>query len=74
MRYPTKEEVEAAGQTQLAKWYRFLPSPGFGTAGKAAHDAVYEKEKKLMALVCKRFNALGGMTIAISKAIGWDND
>lgn len=59
MKYPTMEEVERADRLQLARWYRFLPSPqGRGRI-------------KIIDRICERFEELGGMTPEISKAIGW---
>jgi hypothetical protein len=56
--WPTLEEVEAADATQLARWYRFLPSP----AGV--------EEGRRMTRIIARFIAAGGMTPELSKAIG----
>lgn len=58
--YPSQEEIEKADRVQLAKWYRFLPSPH--------HD----DEIPLLNRICERFAEQGGMAPAISKAIGWN--
>lgn len=59
MTYPTLEEVESATRYQLARWYRFLPSP------------TTDAEVAVIRRIVARFNELGGMCPAISKGIGW---
>ena len=76
MNYPTMEEVENASHVQLARWYRFLPSPGANAInnnldGKLFEEALQE-EAKVMERVCERFKSFGGMNSTISKLIGWD--
>lgn len=58
--YPNKEQIEQATQVQLARWMRFL------------RFAETDEESKLIDLIDKRFQELGGMTPEISKLIGWD--
>ena len=72
MNYPTIEEVEKADHIQLAKWYRFLESPGMSAAGTAEFDEVMAAESVIMNRLVDRFKEMGGMNSGISKAIGWD--
>ena len=60
MRFPTMDEVEAADHEQLCRWYRFLPA------------GVTPEEPPIMNRLVERFHEFGGMTPAISKALGWD--
>lgn len=60
MNYPTLDEINAAGRTQICRWYRFLKS------------AVNDSEEVLLNRICERFKELGGMTSEISKQIGWN--
>jgi len=71
MKYPTKEEIEKADRIQLAKWYRFLDSPGIHAAGDSNFQEVLDYESLLMMRIEERFKELGGMTPKISKLIGW---
>jgi hypothetical protein len=57
--FPTMAEVEKASREQLAKWYRFLPS-----GDTKEHQRVQDR-------IAERFKALGGMTPALSKKIGF---
>lgn len=59
MDYPTLREVGSADRLQLAGWYRHLPFP----ENDRQHD--------VLALIFRRFEAMGGMTEELSKAIGW---
>lgn len=80
MKYPTRAEVEAADRLQLARWWRFLPSPGenalpyrhYGQKSEADFDAAMDAEVAIMDRIARRFNEYGGMSPEISKAIGWD--
>lgn len=58
--YPNKEQIKQATQVQLVRWMRFL------------RFAETDEESKLIDLIDKRFQELGGMTPEISKLIGWD--
>jgi len=58
MSYPTLLEIEKAGREQLARWYRFLPSPS------------NVLEHSLMLAITNRFLLLGGFTPELSKKIG----
>jgi len=71
MTYPTIDEVYAADQQQLGKWYRFLPSPGHSAIGTKDFGNQLRSEVRIMDVICGRFRAMGGMTPALSKAIGW---
>lgn len=59
MRYPTLSEVLTANRLQLARWYRFLPFPET------------REQACVMKTICVLFEAAGGFTPEISKAIGW---
>lgn len=77
--YPTMEQVAAADRVQLARWYRFLSSPGqnhldllhSSGAITEAFSTVRDNEVLVMNQICERFNAMGGFTPEISKQIGW---
>lgn len=58
--FPTKEQVEKASRYQLCTWHRFLPS------------ADSEKNQDIQDLIYKRFHEVGGFTVELSKAIGWE--
>lgn len=60
MDYPTMEQVEQAERITLCRWYRFLPSP------------ITNDQIRILTRIAERFRQLGGMTPAISKAIGWN--
>lgn len=70
MAYPTLEQVENADRVQLAKWYRFLPSPGMAAIDSPNFIDILEHEEKVIGRIIERFYALGGMTPEISKLIG----
>ena len=74
MKYPTIEQVEAADRTQLARWYRFLPSPATRAIGKPMKefDKVLAEEKEILDRIIVRFDEVGGMNPQISKQIGWE--
>ncbi len=57
--FPTMEQVEEADHEQLARWYRFLPSGDT------------REQQKIQDRIGERFKALGGMTTALSKKIGF---
>ena len=69
--YPTMEEVEQADHEQIAKWFRFLPSPGIKSAGRENFQTVLDKEVEILNKICERLKSFGGMTTKISKRIGW---
>ena len=69
MNYPTLTEIETADRIQIARWYRFLPSPG---ANHLSHKHFLDqchREASLMDRINERFEELGGMTHEISKII-----
>ena len=69
MPYPTMEEVESANYYQLALWQRFLPSPGMVLPGEKGRRPI-DQEIEILNAIIARFRELGGMTPAISEAIG----
>jgi hypothetical protein len=71
MTYPTIDEVYAADQRKLGIWYRFLPSPGQSAVGTKNFGNQLRSEGHIMDVICYRFRAMGGMTPALSKEIGW---
>lgn len=71
MSYPTAEEVEAADRIQLARWSRYLNSPGSSAIGSPEFADTLEKEGKILDRILERFDEAGGMTPEISKEIGW---
>jgi hypothetical protein len=70
MDYPTFEAVMNATHEQLARWYRFLPTPGTTKAGAVA----LEHEQTIMELVMRRLRQFGGITPEISKRVGWNSN
>lgn len=75
MDYPTLQQVEAADAEQLARWWRFLPSPGMNAncsgASAGEIEAAIERERPIWNTIKERFEAAGGMTPELSKRIGW---
>jgi hypothetical protein len=71
MNYPSLEMVERASRIELARWYRFLPSPGLNHVGSMNFCLMNKHELKVMERIIERFNDVGGMTSEISKMIGW---
>ena len=73
MKYPTKDEVLKASHAQLARWHRFLPSPG--TSGldlpRNRFEEVLMQEQEIQKIIEEEFEFHGGMTPTISKQIGW---
>lgn len=68
--YPSLQMVEDAGQVQLGRWIRRLPSPGEYAAGQPDFMEALRREAKVMDRIIARFQAMGGWTPAISKAVG----
>ena len=72
--YPTIEQVEDANREQLARWYRFLPSPGMDAidAGKSSDEVnpIMKTEAGIMNRIDARLRQTGGMTPEVSKRIG----
>lgn len=69
--YPTLEQVKVADREQLARWYRFLRSPGESAIDTEQFKKKLEEEKQIMDLICQRFRELGGFNPYLSKKIGW---
>jgi len=73
--YPTMEQVEAAGHEQLARWSRFLSSPGMASAAKGDPGWIFRQEMDKEALIInrilERFKEFGGWNPKLSKRIGW---
>ena len=59
MNYPTIEQVEAADQYQLCRWYRFL------------EPTTSNEQVEIITEISKRIREGGGLTSEISKEIGW---
>jgi hypothetical protein len=57
--FPNLEDGEKANHEQLARWYRFPPSGDT------------KEQQRIQERITDRFKALGGMTPAISKKIGF---
>ena len=66
MQYPTTEEVESADRVQLARWSRYLSSPGAGAIGTPQFTDTLGKESKILDRILERFDEQGGMTPEIS--------
>ncbi|UTC28166.1 hypothetical protein GURKE_01350 [Brevundimonas phage vB_BpoS-Gurke] len=71
MTFPDISAVESADKFQLARWMRFLPSPGEDAAGTRDFDEAFAREAKVMERIIARFAQEGGWTPEISKAVGW---
>lgn len=71
MNYPTKHQIEVAHHIDLARWARYLKSPGFRACGTPEFAKVFEEENELLDLILARFNEFGGWNPALSKAVGW---
>ena len=73
MNYPSLPEVDAATHVQLARWYRFLKSPGMSTIGgdQDRFGDVMIAESDVMRRICYLLDQHGGITTTISKEIGW---
>ncbi len=68
--YPTMDQIEEADRIQIARWYRFLPSPGMTAIGKENFLEVCNHEAGLMDRINERFAEFGGMNPELSKTIG----
>ena len=72
MNYPNDTQVEEADRMQLARWVRFLPSPGINALeSHGDFQLAMDIESKIMHKICQRFESMGGMSPEISKWIGW---
>ena len=72
MGYPTLGEVEKANRIQLARWYRFMDSPGMSAIKGDDFEIVMMKEKEILDRIIVRFTEMGGFSPDISKHIGWE--
>lgn len=73
MEYPTLEVVKTASKYELAKWYRFLPSPGSKHILKSyeVFDSKLKEEQLVMNTIVERFTEMGGFDPQLSKQVGW---
>lgn len=71
MDYPTADEVENADRVQLARWSRYLSSPGSAAIGTPEFNERLEEESNILNRILERFDEQGGMTPELSKEIGW---
>ena len=70
MKYPTAAEVCHADHFQLARWSRFLPSPGMSRIGFPDLAEACHREGEVLALILNRFAECGGWNPALSKRVG----
>jgi len=74
VKYPTPAQVEQATHRELARWYRFLASPGSYTDSDipaVEYTRILQREEAVLNKIILRFKELGGMTPELSKEIGW---
>ncbi len=73
MDYPSLADVELADHMTLARWHRFLQSPGLSAIDRSqsAYEEARRVETAVMNRIQERFTSMGGMTPEISKAIRW---
>ncbi len=71
LKYPTETEINNADRIQIARWYRYLPSPGVAYIGDESFIDHCHNEARLMDRINSRFEQLGGMTSELSKTIAW---
>jgi len=64
MAFPTPQEVEQASREQLARWVRNLTPDAEDTKREQA-------QRKIIARISARFDALGGWTPELSKKVGY---
>lgn len=82
MNYPTMQEVEAADKVQLAKWHRFLPSPGTVTVPSVLRESSNcsgplpsideETDSQWQERSDREFAILARITARLTDAGGWD--
>lgn len=70
-KYPTLDEIEQADRITIARWYRYLPSPGVNFLGEDNFLIMCNYQAMLMNRINERFVELGGMTPELSKLISW---
>jgi hypothetical protein len=72
-RYPDLDEIEQADHEQLARWMRFLPSPG--TFAIDLDRSEFERglrwESTRLNRIIERFHDAGGWNSQLSKKVGW---
>jgi hypothetical protein len=69
MKYPTLEEVNKASHEQIAKWYRYLPSPNTYGIGKSNFKEILDEEALILNHIIVMLQGYGGMTPQIGKKI-----
>ena len=72
MKYPSKERIEEADRIQIARWWRYLPSPGINHINNEDFFEMTQYEAELMDLINAKFEKFGGMNSELSKIIGWE--
>jgi len=71
MEYPTPKQIQEADRIQVARWWRYLPTPGANHTSNPNFIMLTQYESELMNMINKRFEEFGGMTPELSKIIGW---
>ncbi len=71
MKYPTLDEIEKADRITIARWYRYLPSPGVEYIGEDNFLEMCNYQALLMNRINERFVEFGGMSPELSKLISW---
>ena len=56
-----EEKIDKMSHIEMARLWRFSPSG----------NPVFSSQNRLFVRFKKRFDSLGGMTVTISKALGW---
>ncbi len=71
--YPSMEEVNNASHGQLARWSRFLPSPGTTDIHlwPGEFELALTAEKLILDRILERFEMGGGWNPRLSKQVGW---
>lgn len=72
-KYPDLDEINEASREQLARWMRFLPSPGTFAVGfdRSEFDRAMRWEVARLDRIVERFNEAGGWSPELSKKVGW---
>lgn len=74
MQYPQLSEVETADRLQLARWMRHLDSPGLAAVQSEDFPEVVDREAAILKRISERFRELGGWSVEVSKAVGWERE
>jgi len=79
MEYPTLEFVKSLNKSEknrilLARYWRFLDSPGAEAIGRGDFNKVLKKQIDIFAEIESKFKKFGGMTSRISKLITWNEN